>query len=294
MRKSTPPRRLPAFVTLSVLIAMGVISAASTSATPPLEEAPSPIYWERASVKLGAYFATFNSDLGFAVGRGRNVLLSGEDTLGLPSTLTAFRGDALYRPGKDRRHQLDFSYASYRRNGETTLTDPIDLGGGIVIPASRIDSVLNFDMIRLSYSYAFVQTDSVRIGGGLSAYVLPIEYGLNVAAGNTPPPLKVRDLVVPVPALALRADFRLWRRLYLTTEFNGIYLELLGFQGSILDASVGMEYRVWNHLALGVGYNGTLVDVQSTETGADYPGIGSLGEVSVNFHGVLAFVKLTF
>jgi hypothetical protein len=245
-------------------------------------------------MKLGAYFANFDSNLGFVIGPKDDARLNGEDTLGLPSTQTVFRGDILYRIGNHRRHQLDFSYAGYRRNGQATLTDPLDLGGGIVIPAVRVDSVLNFDIIRLSYTYAFVQTDHIRVGGGLSAYVLPIDYGLEFATGDTPTTLEPRSFTVPVPALALRADFRVWRQLYLTSELNGVYLNLLGFEGSLFDATVGVEYRLWKHLVVGVGYNGTLVDVGTNERDPDYPGTTSLGEIDVNFHGALVFAKLTF
>lgn len=271
-----------------------IVSAQAASEDLSLEGAQTDPVWERGSVRLGAYFPNFNSELGFDVGLEDNLLIDGEDTLGLPSNITVFRGDALYRIGKARRHQLDVSYAAYRRSGQATLTDPIDLGGGIVIPAIRVDSVLNFDIIRLSYTYAFIQTDHVRIGAGLSAYVLPVEYGLDIAEVNTPSVLEPRDLLIPVPALALRADFRLWRRLYLTTELNGVYLELLGFRGALFDGTVGLEYRLWKHLALGVGYNGTLVNVSSTSNEPDYPGASSLGEVNVQFHGALAFVKLAF
>jgi len=150
------------------------------------------------------------------------------------------------------------------------------------------------DMIRLSYSYAFFQNDHVRIGGGLSVYVLPIEYGLKFAVEETPSSLQPRSFTVPVPALALRADFRLWKALYLTSEVNGTYLELLGFQGTLFDASINLEYRLWKHLAVGVGYNGTLVNVASTDSDPEYPGSPSFGEVDVKYHGVLAFAKLTF
>lgn len=281
-------------LTLGLLAGLGGSSSWGQEAPVLAAENPDGIPWAKGSVRMGAAFGNLDSNIGFLVGRESQLLVNGEDTLGLPSTLTVFRADALYRIGKARRHQVDFSYAGYHRNGQTTLTDPIDIGGRIVIPATRIDSVLNFDMIRLSYTYAFVQSDHVRIGGGLSAYVLPIEYGLSFAVGDTPPSLAPRSLIVPVPALALRADFRIWRDLYATSDFNGVYLELFGFEGSLFDASVAIEYRPWHHLALGVGYSVTMVDVGTTNRDPDYPGVGSLGEVDVSCHGILAFVRLMF
>jgi hypothetical protein len=279
---------------LFVLGAVCPVSAQTDDAGLTLEQVPSDPVWERGSIRLGAYFANFNSAIGFIIGPKDDARLNGEDVLGLPDTQTVFRGDALYRLGKRRRHQLDFSYAAYRRDGRATLTDPIDLGGGVVIPALQVDSVLNFDIIRLGYTYAIVQTDHVRIGAGVNAYVLPIEYGLEFVTGETPSSLEPRSLIVPVPALALRADFRVWRQLYVASELNGVYLNLLGFEGSLFDATISVEYRLWKHLAVGAGYNGTLVNVGTTEKGADYPGVSSLGEIDVKFHGAMIFARLTF
>jgi hypothetical protein len=259
-----------------------------------LEESALELPWERTSLELGAFFTTFHSDLGFTVGGINTPMISGEDVLGLPATLTVFRADALYRIGKARRHQVDLSYAGYHRSGGAELTDPIDLGGGIIIPAIRVDSLLNFDVIRLGYSYAFLRNDHVRVGGGLSAYILPIEYGLSYSTGNTPSELQPRSLTVPAPALALRADFRVWRDLYITSDLNGIYLDIAGFQGTLVDAGVALEYRLWKHLAMGVGYNGMIVNVRSTDSDPDYPGATSLGELDVSFHGAVAFVKVIF
>ena len=243
MRITTCSQSCLNLLTLCLLAGLGGSSIWGQEASVLATENPTGIRWEKGSVRLGAFFGSFDSNIGFVVGRESQLLVNGEDTLGLPSTLTVFRADALYRIGKARKHQVDFSYAGYRRNGQTTLTDPVDTGGRVVIPATRIDSVLNFAMIRLSYTYAFVQSDHVRIGGGLSAYVLPIEYGLKFAIGDTPPSLAPRSLIVPVPALALRADFRIWHDLYMTSDFNGVYLELFGFEGSLFDASVAIEYR---------------------------------------------------
>lgn len=258
------------------------------------EKTPPQIPWEKASATFGGYFSIFDSSFAFSPGlSGKAVDLSAEDLLGLDSTLTVFRADALYRPGPRRRHQVDFSYASYRRSGEATLQNPIDVGGGVVIPATTVYSVLNFDIIRTSYSFAFLQSNRARVGGGLAVYVLPIEYGLTYATGNTPPELQPSSITVPVPALTLNADFLVMKKLYLRTALSGMHLSVSGFDGTLFEAGVALEYRVWKHLALGVGYSGMLADIITTP-GSDYPGADAYARVNIDFHGAVAFAKLTF
>ena len=289
-------RDLCAGLLLTVVFALGCIGPNSLNAEDKpvaLDPDPPELPWERASVKLGAFFSTFDSNVGFSPGGGLSTTLNAEDTLGLDSSLTVFRLDALYRIGRQRKHQVDFSYASYHRSGETILQGPIDIGGGIIIPAVQISSELNFDVIRLNYSYAFIQTEHVRVAGGLGLYVLPIEYGLEYEVGTTPPELQPRGITVPVPALALRADFRIVGDLYVTTELSGLYLNLSGFEGTLFDAAVAVEYRIWKHLALGVGYNGMLVDIRALP-GSDYPGADAFVDVDVSFHGAMVFAKVTF
>src|SRR5579864_4927218 len=72
--------------------------------------------WEKGSIQFGGLIATFHSELTFGIKGGRNASINGEDLLGLDSILGVFRADAFYRPGKRRRSQFDFTYASYDRD----------------------------------------------------------------------------------------------------------------------------------------------------------------------------------
>lgn len=253
---------------------------------------PQPQPWEKASLEAGAYFPTFDSQLSFNIGRVNSNPINGEDQLSLPKQITTFYTSLLYRPDPKRRHQLDFAYSSYRRNATTQLTDPIDLGDNLTIPAVQIESTLNFDIIRPAYSYAWLQNNHARISTGLAAHILPVEYGLTYASGNTPTELQPQTITLPIPTLALRANFRLWNQLYLTTQANGVYLDIAGFRGTLLDARAALEYRLLKNLALGAAYSGMIVDILSTNNDPAYPGATSIGHVDVSFHGAHAFIKL--
>src|SRR5262245_4878125 len=103
--------------------------AAEDPATSTATEEQRSLPWEKASIKFGGFISTFDSTVEFGINQGGSGLsFNGEDNLGLDSNLTVFRADALYRPGKSLRNQLDFSYGAYHRDGRATLSEQITIG----------------------------------------------------------------------------------------------------------------------------------------------------------------------
>jgi hypothetical protein len=250
--------------------------------------------WEKGSIQFSGLIATFHSELTFGIKGGRNASINGEDLLGLDSSLGVFRADAFYRPGKSRRNQFDFTYASFDRDGSTTLSNDLTVGDRTYSTGAPIKTVLNFDLIRGTYSYALVQNERVRVALGLGVYVLPLRYGLDVQTRSGHSIVEGADATVPLPALALRAEVQLYSRLFLKTSIDGMYLEISDFKGSIVDLNVGLEYRAWKHLGFGLGYNFVNADVEGEGANSEYPGINFVGEVNVRLSGLLLYTKLSF
>jgi hypothetical protein len=250
--------------------------------------------WAKGSVQVGGLVAFFHSELTFGVKGGGNASINGEDLLGLDSTLAVFRADAFYRPGASRRNQIDFTYAAYERDGSAILSQDLTIGDTTYPIGAKIQSVLNFDLIRGTYSYAFLQNNWARIGAGLGVYAIPLRYGLNIQTEGGHSAVGGADTTLPLPALALRAEFQLYSKLFLTTSLDGMYLEVNDFKGSLVDLNMGLEYRARKHLGFGVGYNFLSADVEGKSSSSDYPGADFVGEVTVRFSGLLVYGKLSF
>jgi hypothetical protein len=249
--------------------------------------------WEKGSIQFGGFIATFNSDLTFGASGGGNASISAEDRLGLDSTLAVFRADAFYRPGKSRRNQIDFTYASYDRDGSATLSRELTIGDATYPIGAHIESVFDFDLIRGTYSYAFLQNDRWRVALGLGIYAVPLRYGVEVETDSGKSVVEGGDTTLPLPAVGLRAEVKLYSKLFFKTAVDGMYLEISDFRGSIIDLNVGLEYRAWKHVGFGLGYNFVNANVEGEST-SDYPGIDFVGEVTVRFSGLLLYGKLSF
>lgn len=250
--------------------------------------------WEKGSLVIGGFIAFFSSDLTFGVNGAGSGSINAEDLLGLDSNLTVFRAGAMYRPGKSRRNQLDFSYASYDRDGSAILTEEITIDNVTYPVGAKVETVFDFDIIRGTYSYAFWQTERVRLALGLSIYAVPLRYEVDVETTGGHTVVDGADTTLPLPALALRSEFRVVNKLFLTASVDGMYLELSDFKGSLMDLNVGMEYRPWKHFGLGLGYNFMGVHVEGESSNADYPGADFVGEVDVRFSGLFLYGKLAF
>ncbi len=73
--------------------------------------------------------------------------------------------------------------------------------GDVTLPAgSRLSTVFNFDIIRTTYSYAFLQDDRVRIAAGLGLYVLPLKYSIKSSTTGDVN-IEGADVTLPLPTL---------------------------------------------------------------------------------------------
>src|SRR5688572_3115828 len=167
--------------TLSVLLLLvsGVLSSAQDSTTPAAPGESRFLPWEKGSVKLGGFVSTFDSTLTFSRSSGSSATFNAEDRLGLDSSLTVIRVEAMYRPGASLRHQIDFSYGGYHRDGHATMSEQFSIGDATYPVGAEVNTVFNFDVFRLTYSYALVQNERLRLALGLGAYVLPLKYELD-------------------------------------------------------------------------------------------------------------------
>ena len=66
------------------------------------------------------------------------------------------------------------------------------------------------------------------------------------------------------------------------------------FKGSLVDANIGLEYRLWKHVGFGLGYNFTGLHADAESANSDYPGANFQGAVDVRFSGLLFYGKLSF
>lgn len=249
--------------------------------------------WEKFSLKFGYFISTVDSDL--SLGSGVGISVDVEELLGLDTTNSVFRIDGFWRFTDNRRHRLDLTWFSFRRDGSNIVGQDIPIkdedGNDITIPSgSQVDGKFNLDIYKAGYSYSFIQDDRMDLAFVVGLYVMPIEVGLK-STGSTNVDEK-ETLTAPLPTFGLRADFAITPKWFLRSGFDVFYLEIDEFTGTLYETFISVEYLPWKHLGFGLGFDTFNLGIEAD--GKDYPGIDFKGEIDFKYSGLLLYAKMFF
>ena len=255
-----------------------------------LEEKP----WEKFGANFGMFVSALDSSL--RIGSGVGVSVDVEDLLGLDTTNTVFRTDALWRFSENRRHRLDFTWFAFRRDGDRQIGQDIviedDDGNPITIEAgATVNAFLNLDIFELAYSYSFFQDDRIDLAAGFGFYVMPIDIGLS-ASGLVDVDESER-FTAPLPVVGLRMDVALTPDWFIRSGAQVFYLEYDDFTGSIIEFRAAIEYNPWEHVGIGLGVDSLGVRIEA-DGSTDWPGVDLNGKLEFNYAGVQLYLRLFY
>ncbi len=245
--------------------------------------------WERFSVNAGWFVTALNSDVRIGseeLGAGIDIDL--EDALGMDTTTSVFRADALYRFGQSRRHRFDFSFFEFRRDATKTLGREIEIRDRTYSVGTTVDSHFNLSIYKGAYSYSFFQDDRLDMGASFGVFVMPIEFGISAAGGAA----QEESITAPLPVVGLRFDYAITPKLFLRQGVEFFYLEYQDFKGHMMNSSIRLEYNAWKHVGLGIGYDAFRLRIEAR--GEDYPEIDLNGSIEFEYAGILLYGKVYF
>jgi hypothetical protein len=277
------------FLALTTTIGVFLVSQAAIAEELNLEEKP----WEKFGVDLGVFLAGLDSNI--RLGTGIGVDIDVEQLLDLDSTNTVFRAGALWRFTNNRRHRLDLTWFSFRRDGNRRILEDItiedDDGNTITIETgTTIETFFNLDIYKLDYSYSFFQDERIDLAAGIGVYVMPIDFGIKVSGlldeeGS-------EKFTAPLPVFGLRMDVALTPKWFIRSGAQVFYLEYDNFAGSILEFRTALEYNPWKHVGIGVGFD--TFGLRLEADGEEWPGIDLKGNVEFNYAGVQLYLRLFY
>ena len=218
---------------------------------------------DKVKIALGGYaLGRYDSTMSLTEPTlGAGISISPEDTLGVDTKQTVLRLDGYYRFNK--KHALTYSWYSINSTGNKSIEDDISWvnkdGEEITIRAgAQIQSLLDYDIFKVGYLWSFYHTDKVELAAGAGLHITRIAVGLDVTAGVIDPPTANRDTkevdtTVPLPVLSFGLHYNVTPKFkwFLKTEVFAIAFD--DWEGTYSDGTVGMEYRAWENVGLGVG-----------------------------------------
>jgi hypothetical protein len=252
--------------------------------------------WEKYSLSLGYFISTL--DTGIRLGTGVGVDIDAEDLLDLDATMSVARLEGLRRFG---RHRIDLSWMSLKREATRTVQEDFSFenneGEQVSVEAgAAIESYLDLDLYKLTYSYSFIQDDRLDLAAALGLYIAPIGLGITAqgsANGQAVATEKsANSFTAPLPMLGLRMDVAVTPKWFIRFLGQAFYLEYESFKGAIYSSTMAVEYKPWQHVGFGVGYD--MFKMKLEAAGADYPEIDFKGNIDFQYTGLMLYAKLFF
>ena len=239
--------------------------------------------FERFSVSLGVFLTdrdTTTSLDGNVPDSGTDVDL--ENDFGLGTSDSVFRIDGYYR--FNEKHRLDFSAFDLSRTASKQIQRDIEWDGEIYPIDTQIDAGLDLNIYKLAYTWSFMRRAKGYLGVSAGIYVADI--GTSIAATSRGQ-LSKSAVTAPLPVFGIRGQYDFSEKWSLRGSAEIFAFEYGDFDGSLYDLYAGLDYQLFERVAIGVGVNSVGMDLGVTKTNFD-------GDLDWRYDGGLLFFKFDF
>lgn len=228
---------------------------------------------DKFRISLGGYtLVRYDSTVSLTdANLGAGVSISPEDTLGLRTNQTVLRLDGHYRFTK--KHALTYSWYSISSDGNKSLETEIEWidedGNQIIIPiGASVDTNLDYDIFKVGYLWSFHHTDKVELSVGAGLHMTRVAVGINAQATGLTGEAKDISTSLPLPVLSLSLVYQVTPKFTWHVKTELFALKFDNWDGTYQDTTLGMEYRFFKHVGLGIALSGNALKL--TEDTSDY------------------------
>ncbi len=239
---------------------------------------------DKFMIRLGGY-AAHNADTIMRLD-ANNLPVGGyidfHNTLGGDTSTNVFRLDGLYR--FNDKHGLGFSWYSLRFAGSTVLGQDIEWGGNQILTGQTVDSALKFDVYKINYQYSVYHNDKVELGASVGLHVMHISTSITAGSIGT----ASEAVTAPLPEFGLFANYNFTPRFSAFYNYQWFFVNYQDkFRGGMQDFLIGLEYRAFRNVALGLAYNRFGLNLKAQDdTKTLY--------VDTNWNGAMLYAALYF
>lgn len=242
------------------LLMYGFFSMPMLHAAENTESSADESYPDKFKVSLGSYFLQdTNTDVSINSSVGNiGTTINMERDLGTDDRLSVPRLDGYYR--FTDKHRLDFAWTNVKREGTKTIVLEIDVGDETFVSSDVIASKVDTTFFKLAYAYSFYKSPKVELSfiAGLNL----LDYSV-VMDNKTSGRVETADVTVPLPVFGMSMDYTIAPRWLVHFKMETFYLEYDDkIRGSLMDAGLGLEYRVLKNMGLGIDISRFALDAK--------------------------------
>ena len=239
--------------------------------------------FKKFGVSLGVFVIDRNSKTRLDGGNpGSGTPVDLENDFGLDQSDSVFRMDGYYR--FNEKHRLDFSVFNFSRAASKQIEKDIVWDGQLYPIDAVVSSDFELSIYKVAYTWSFMRRDKGYLGLTAGLYVTDI--GTAIAAGSIGQS-SANDVTAPLPVLGLRGQYDFSKNWSFHGSAEIFALEYGDFTGSLYDVYLGVDYQLFKHMAVGVGFNSVQINIGVTKS--DFS-----GDLDWRYDGGLLFFKFEF
>jgi len=205
--------------------------------------------------------------------------INAEDDLGLDDFQLLPQVELTLLPGE--RHLIRLSRFAIDRSAATHLEKNISFDDQDYLVGERVDSILNLTMFGLTYGYRFIVAPRGEISASFGIQIADVEANAVVRSRVV---RESENGVAPLPLLGLEGRYDFSPRWSMEARVQYLTVNETDVDGSILDARLGVTWRMNPHLVFGLGYRTFQIDIDSADEDTS-------GFVDLTVAGPLLFVR---
>jgi hypothetical protein len=237
---------------------------------------------DKAKFSIGSFITDYDSEFRLTSSRfGRGTTISFEDDLGLEESNTVIRLDGHYRFAA--RHRVEFSYFDLSRDGKTISTRPLLIEDTLFRRGSNLDTTFDYQILKFAYAYSFWQSGKFDLSTSAGLYTFDLGISVESDDGKE----ESEEGTAPFPMFGLHLDYRLGEDIYLLSSFEYFFVDEDDFEGELTDANIALEYRPFENLGFGLGYNAVTIFTEATDDDDD-------DKFDYEYNGILLYLSWNY
>jgi hypothetical protein len=212
--------------------------------------------------------------------------LVAEDDLGLEDKPSQARVEMIFRIRERNRLRVDFYKLT--RHGDMVLNRPIAFGDQIFQVNDRVQTLLDWRELGLTYTRSVLYRERFEVGLGLGIALLEAKARGEVPARNI---REQEDGVAPYPTLALDATWRISTRWSLNLRGQTFTAHSRDIEATKSDYHGDVQYRWRRNFTVGLGYSSLQLEADVLPNGE--PG-RQTGRLDQDISGPELFLRASF
>ena len=109
---------------------------------------------------------------------------------------------------------------------------------------------------------------------------------------DTPAGTETERFYLPIPLPGLRMDFALTPDLWFRQQIDVLWFSIDNYRGLMTDVSLCVEYALFDHVAIGLGYNAVHMRLRMNDD--QFPTVSFRGQFDFDFEGARLYLNFFF